>query len=73
MMYNFNEAIQKIKAKGANHVRVVPMIGQPVNDGDYQIELFDKDKNAWSPIVSGLKKRMAEDLVGQAINKVILG
>jgi nitrate reductase beta subunit len=70
-MLNVNEAIQKIKSIGASNVRIVPMAGQPINSGDHQIEI--KSGANWEPIVSGVKKKMAEDIVNQAINKVILG
>lgn len=70
-MLNVNEAIQKIKSIGASNVRIVPMAGQPINNGDHQIEI--KSGSNWETIVSGVKKRMAEDIVNQAINKVILG
>lgn len=70
-MYNFNEAIQKIKAGGAKNVRVLPEKGQSINDGNYQIEILENGN--WLPLVSGIKKKMAEDIVQQAINKVILG
>jgi len=73
MAINVNEAVQKIKAKGAKNVRIVPMTGQSISDGDYQIELMEAGSNNWQPLVSGIKKKMAEDLVSQAINKVILG
>jgi hypothetical protein len=73
MAINVNEAVQKIKAKGAKNVRIVPMNGQSISGGDYQIELMETDSKIWQPLVSGIKKKMAEDLVNQAINKVILG
>ena len=72
MAINVNEAVQKIKAKGSKNVRIVPMTGQSISDGDYQIELMEAG-STWQPLVSGIKKKMAEDLVNQAINKVILG
>jgi hypothetical protein len=71
MPVNVNEAIQKIKSAGATNVRVVPMSGQNINTGDYQIDL--QSNGQWSTIVTGIKKSMAEDLVNQATNRVILG
>lgn len=70
-MLNVNEAIQRIKTIGANNVRIVPMDGQPINDGNHQIEI--RTGAGWEVIVTGVKKRMAEDIVNQAVNKVILG
>lgn len=68
---NINEAIQKIKSAGATSVRTVPMTGQAVDGGDYQIEI--KTGDSWSPIVTGVKKPMAEDIMRQATNRVLLG
>jgi hypothetical protein len=71
MSININEAIQKIKEVGPKNVRVVPMPGQNVNSGDYQIEVMSG--GSWSSIVLGIKKSMAEDIINQATNRVILG
>lgn len=73
MLINVNEAVQKIKACGNKNVRLVPMPGQSINDGDYQIETLNESTKQWAPIISGIKKKMGEDLISQAINKVILG
>lgn len=70
-MLNVNEAIQRIKTIGASNVRIVPMDGQPINDGNHQIDI--RNGTGWETIVTGVKKRMAEDIVNQAVNKVILG
>lgn len=71
MPININEAIQKIKQAGAQAVRTVPMPGQSVDGGDYQIEI--QVGNSWQPVVTGVKKPMAEDIVRQATNRVLLG
>ncbi len=71
MTYNLNETIQRIKAAGATNARAVPMPGQNVAEGDYQIEV--KEGSSWNVVVSGIKKSMAEDLIAQAVNRVILG
>lgn len=68
---NINEAVQKIKKVGVNNVRVVPMDGQSVKDGLHKIEI--KDGGIWTTVLEGMHRRMAEDLVSQAVNKVILG
>lgn len=70
MPANINEAIQKIKAVGPNSVRIVPMQGQPV-DGDHQVEIHEN--GSWTPVVIGIKRPMAEDIVRQATNRVLLG
>ena len=71
MAVNVNEAIEKIKKAGVQFVRTVPMPGQNVNTGDYQIEI--KEGGAWSPVATGITKKIAEDIISQATNRVILG
>lgn len=71
MAINVNEAIQKIKQVGKSSVRAVPMPNHDVQTGDYQIEI--KEGSAWTPIVVGVNKKIAEDIISQATNKVILG
>jgi uncharacterized metal-binding protein len=70
-MLNIHEAVQKIKKVGSSNVRVIPMDGQPALTGLHKIEI--RDQGVWITIVEGVQKRMAEDIVTQAINKVILG
>lgn len=67
---NINEATQAIKRVGAANVRVTPMPGQSVMDGDYQIEI---NNGSWAAIVTGVKKPIAEQIVSQALNRVICG
>jgi len=69
-MLDFNAARQTIRKVGASNVRVLPMEGQNVTDGDYQIEV---NEGGWKPIVAGVKKFIAEQLVNQALNRVICG
>lgn len=71
MPINVNEAIQKIKQAGSASVRAVPMPGQNVQTGNYQIEI--KSGDLWTPIVVGVNKKIAEDIISQATNRVILG
>lgn len=71
MPVNVNEAIQKIKAAGTANVRSVPMPGQNVNSGDYQIEISQNGE--WTPVATGISKKIAEDIISQATNRVILG
>jgi hypothetical protein len=68
---NVNEAVERIKAAGAGNVRFVPMPGQSVNDGQYQIEV--NQHGEWVPVATGISKKIAEDLITQATNRVILG
>jgi hypothetical protein len=70
-MINMNEAVLKIKAAGSKAVRVVPGPGQSVDSGLYQIEILES--SGWSPVVQGLAKQVAESMVNQAVNRVILG
>lgn len=67
---NINEALQKIRKVGASNVRVLPMEGQSFN-GLHRIEI--RDQGAWAMVIEGVEKCMAENLVRQAVNKVILG
>lgn len=71
MIFNLNEAVQKIKSVGGTNVRTVPMAGQSIQGGQFQIEI--NEGGAWSPIVSGVSKKIAEDIINQSINRVILG
>ena len=68
---NINEAIQKIKQAGASSVRSVPMTNESVDGGNFQIEV--NLNGSWTPVISGVKQSMAEDIIRQAFNKVILG
>ena len=70
MVLNINEAIAKIKAVGPTNVRSVPMPGNTPT-GQYQVEV--KEGVTWMPIITGLTKRMAEDVIAQATNRVLLG
>lgn len=70
-MVNVSGATVAIKKAGATNVRVTPMPGQNITDGEHQIEICEGGK--WSPIVSGLKKAIAEQIVSQALNRVICG
>lgn len=60
-----------IKQAGSTNVRILPMQGQSITEGDYQIEI--KKENAWTPIMVGVKKPIAEQIVQNALNRVILG
>lgn len=47
------------------------MPGNDALNGNYQIEIYDG--GSWRPLVTGVKKAMAEDIIKQALNRVILG
>lgn len=70
-MIDLSNAHVAIRIAGGSNVRIVPMEGQSVTDGDYQI-LVNKDQN-WQPVVVGVKKIIAEQIVAQALNRVICG
>jgi hypothetical protein len=65
-MLNMNEAVQKIKSVGSTNARI---ISSP--DGKAQIEV--REGGAWNPLVSGITRKIAEDIMSQATNRVILG
>jgi hypothetical protein len=71
MAINVNEAARKIKEVGAANVRAVPMAGQNVQNGSYQIEIRKND--TWEVVAECPNKKIAEDIISQAVNKVILG
>jgi len=71
-MVNLNEATAKIKAAGANKVRIVPMSGQPAINGLHRIEVMS-ESGSWDAVVENLPKTAAESIVTQATNRVICG
>jgi len=71
MPVNVNEAVNRIKAAGTTNVRSVPMQGQNVHSGSYQIEI--KENNIWVVIAECPNKKIADDIISQATNNVILG
>lgn len=69
---NISEAIVRIKAVGACKARAVPMPGQHVSQGQYQIEVFEN--SAWNAILEGVpSKQVADGIIQQATNRVICG
>jgi len=71
MAVNINEAIMKIRAAGPANVRSVPMEGQNVHTGQYQIEI--KETDTWVPVAIGITKIIADNIISQAVNRVICG
>lgn len=70
-MINLNETITQIKRAGSTNVRAVPMAGQSVNDGLYQIEVLSEGQ--WNAIVGGITQVSATQIISQAVNRVICG
>ncbi len=70
-MINVSGATVAIKRAGAANVRVTPVPGQSITDGDHQIEI--SENGIWSTVVTGIKKPIAEQIVSQALNRVICG
>ena len=68
---NINEAVKKIKGAGADKVRAVPMAGQNVQTGLYEIQVLTPD--GWTAIAEGMTQATANNIISQAVNKVICG
>ena len=71
MVLDVNNATLAIKKAGATNVRATPMSGQSITEGDYQIEI--NENGQWIPVIAGIKKLIAEQIITQALNRVILG
>lgn len=71
MAVDVNNATLAIKRVGATNVRITPMSGQSITEGDYQIEI--NQSGNWSPVVTGVKRMIAEQIVSQALNRTICG
>ncbi len=71
MTANINEAVHKIKLVGGSNVRIVPMPGNDALNGLQTIEI--RENGSWSSVGTGVTKRIAEDIISQATNRVILG
>lgn len=65
---NIKETINKITKAGQNNVQITN-VGGGQNEWAIEIRLG----GVWTPILSGLPKPMAEDIVKQAKNRVICG
>lgn len=70
-MSNVNETVRQIKRVGSSNVRSVPKPGQNVQTGQYLIEI--KENGNWTQIAECPNKKIADDIINQAINNVILG
>jgi hypothetical protein len=72
MSININHATQSLRRVGQQNVRIVPMPGHSAVSGQHRIEI--KEANAdWQPLVEGLERSLADNIVQQAFNRVILG
>jgi hypothetical protein len=65
---NITEAVQKIKQAGAGNTRITPM-----PDGSDAVRIEVNLGQGWATIISGIKRGMAEDILRQATNRVLLG
>jgi len=70
-MIDISEAIIKIRNAGSAGVRNVPMKGENTLNGKYQIEILEN--GVWTAVACGMNRKMCEDVVSQALNRVILG
>lgn len=71
MSVSISEAVSAIKKAGAINTRISQMPGATI-DGLHQIEI-QSAPGVWTPVVTGLKRQMAENLIKEATNRVILG
>lgn len=65
---NFNEAISHIKRVGASNARVVPS-----DSGQFQVEIRENGNWALLECTKGMTQTLANELIVQATNRVILG
>ena len=70
-MIDISETIVRIRKAGLASVRSVPMAGESPLSGKYQIEILEN--GSWTAIAGGMNRKMCEDVVSQALNRVILG
>lgn len=71
MSINVNDAVQAIKKVGAINTRISQMSGETL-DGNHQIEV-QSSPGIWQTVLVGIKKPLAESIVREATNRVILG
>lgn len=65
-MFNVTEAVNKVKAAGTSNTRIVDKDG-----GKCAIEV--NVNGAWTAIADNISRKIAEDIVGNAANRVICG
>lgn len=63
-MVNLTETVNAIKAAGPLKVRIVPQTGEHYETGLYVIEILKE--SSWCPILSGVPRQTADNLVNQA-------
>jgi hypothetical protein len=68
---NISEALVTMRKAGPKNIRAVPMPGQSVNSGTYQIEI-NEGLGQWHCILEGLPKAMADGLISQSTSRVIM-
>lgn len=65
-MATVKEAVEKIRQVGVDNARITQL-----GNGKAKIEV--KTKAGWVSVLSNINSRIAEDILRQATNKVILG
>ena len=71
MSINVNDAVQAIRKAGSINTRISQMAGETM-DGSHQIEV-QNSPGIWQVVLVGIKKPLAESIVREATNRVILG
>lgn len=72
MTINISEALSRLRKAGPKNIRSIPMPGQNVHVGTYQIEI-NHGMGDWECVLEGLPKAMADGLMSQATSRVIFG
>lgn len=68
MAQNVTEAVSRIKHAGASNARKVP---DPNTKDGFRIEI--NENGQWVTVIAGVSDAIAEDVLRQASNRVILG
>jgi len=70
MAINISEALAEMRKAGPRGIKTMPMPGQSINTGSYQIDIARDGQ--WITILEGLPRATAESLIAQALNRVIM-
>jgi hypothetical protein len=65
-MSRFSEAVKKVREVGASNARIVPTQGRK-----FKVEILSN--GSWVTVLRDLEHPIAEDVIRQATNKVLLG
>ena len=71
MAVNLAETVNRIKKAGPTNVRAVPMPGQHIHEGKYQVEV--NEGGMWVVVAESIPQSTANDLIRQSTNRVICG